>query len=35
MIIFEQTIGERLMRIILDLVKMAGVLGQLAVNGVS
>jgi hypothetical protein len=34
MIIFEQIIGEILMRIILDLVKMAGVLGQLAVNGV-
>jgi hypothetical protein len=35
MIIFEQIIGEILMRIILDLVKMAGVLGQLAVNSVS
>jgi hypothetical protein len=35
MIIFEQIIGEILMRIILDLVKMAGVLGQVAVNGVS
>jgi hypothetical protein len=35
MIIFEQIIGEILMRIILDLVKMPGVLGQLALNGVS
>jgi hypothetical protein len=35
MIIFEQIIGEILMRIVLELVKMAGVLGQLAVNGVS
>ena len=35
MIIFEQIIGEILMRIILELVKMAGVLGQVAVIGAS
>ena len=35
MIIFEQIIGEILMRIILELVKMAGVLGQVAAIGLS
>ena len=35
MIIFEQIIGEILMRIVLELVKMAGVMGEIAMLGVS
>ena len=35
MIIFEQIIGEILMHIILELVKMAGLLVQVAEIGVS
>lgn len=35
MIIFEQIIAEILMRIVLELVKMAWVMGEIAIPGVS